>query len=176
MADYLPLLLLGVLAALFASVSFLASRILAPRQPNPAKLAPYECGIVPGRQPPERFPVRFYLVAMIFIMFDVEILFLLPWAAEGREFGSFAFYEVLLFSVIFFLSFVYLVAKGGLEWGPVKRARRLHEAISAERTAGTTIRRVGLEGRALEGRGLERAEPAEPNPDLAAPGETEVVA
>lgn len=149
MADYLPLVLLGVLAGLFGGLSFLASRLLAPSRPTPAKLAPYESGIVPGRGPAERFPVRFFLVAMIFIMFDVEIIFLFPWAVVGRELGAFAFYEVLFFSVIFFLAFVYLVARGGLEWGPVKRGRRFGPAVSGERTATSTVRRVGLEGRSF---------------------------
>ncbi|HEX9681519.1 MAG TPA: NADH-quinone oxidoreductase subunit A [Acidimicrobiales bacterium] len=146
MADYLPLLALGVLAYLFASMSFVASRLLAPRRPTVAKEAPYECGIVPGREPPERFPVRFYLVAMIFIMFDVEIIFLFPWAVRGEGLGTFAFYEVLVFSVIFFAAFVYLIARGGLEWGPRKATKRL-EVAAMPGVPSTSIRRVGLEGR-----------------------------
>ena len=71
MEQYLPLLFLLVLAALFAAVSLMASRLLAPRRPTVPKLAPYECGIVPAREAPERFPVRFFLVAMAFIVFDV---------------------------------------------------------------------------------------------------------
>jgi NADH-quinone oxidoreductase subunit A len=78
--QYLPLLALGVLATLFAVISFAASRILNPPKPTAAKIAPYECGIVDQTQPPERFPVRFYLVAMIFIVFDIEIIFLYPYA------------------------------------------------------------------------------------------------
>ena len=73
MVDYLPIAAMFVLAGLFAGVSFFASRLLAPQRPTPAKEAPYECGIVPEREPAERFPVRFYLVAMIFIIFDIEI-------------------------------------------------------------------------------------------------------
>ncbi|MEY2417938.1 MAG: NADH-quinone oxidoreductase subunit, partial [Actinomycetota bacterium] len=80
MADYLPLLLMFILATLFAFASFIASGLLAPKRPTIAKEAPYECGIVPSREPAERFPVRFYLVAMIFIVFDIEVIFLFPWA------------------------------------------------------------------------------------------------
>ncbi|MBV9952785.1 MAG: NADH-quinone oxidoreductase subunit A, partial [Acidimicrobiia bacterium] len=69
MGQYLPVLALLVLGVLFAALSFVASNLLAPRSPNTAKSAPYECGIVPSREPPERFPVRFYLIAMIFIVF-----------------------------------------------------------------------------------------------------------
>ena len=85
MSDYLPIVVLFVLGVLFAGLSFLASGLLAPRKrPTAAKLAPYECGIVPDREPPQRFPVRFYLVAMIFIIFDIEIVFLYPWAVVFR--------------------------------------------------------------------------------------------
>ena len=101
------------------------------------------------REPPERFPVSFYLVAMLFIMFDIEIIFLYPYAvvAAARS-ASYGFWAIVLFSVVFFLSFVYEVAKGGLDWGPLQQARRLTDMVSAERTASTTVRRVGLEGRA----------------------------
>ena len=74
-----------VLAIVFGALSRVASRLLAPRNPTVAKLAPYECGIVPDREPPERFPVKFFLVAMIFIVFDIEIIFLFPWAIVYRD-------------------------------------------------------------------------------------------
>ena len=80
MGQYLPIVVLLVLAVVFGVLSLVVSRLLAPRRPSAAKEAPYECGIVPSREPPERFPVRFYLVAMIFIMFDIEIIFLYPYA------------------------------------------------------------------------------------------------
>ena len=147
MGQYLPIVVLLVLAALFAALSFVASRYLAPSRPTAAKSAPYECGIVPSREPPERFPVGFYLVAMLFIMFDIEIIFLYPYAVSRATLGFYGFWAMVIFSVVFFLSFVYEVAKGGLDWGPIHRARRLSPAVSAERTASTTIRRVGLEGR-----------------------------
>jgi len=148
MGQYLPVLALLVLAGLFAAVSFFASRLLAPRRPTPAKLAPYECGIVPGREPPERFPVRFYLIAMIFIVFDIEIIFLYPYAVIYRDLGAFGLIEMIVFAAAVFASFLFLLANGVLDWGPVKRMRR----VAPERTLSTTVRRVGLEGRG-EGQG-----------------------
>jgi NADH-quinone oxidoreductase subunit A len=145
--QYLPVIALVVLAGLFAALSFVASSIFAPKRSTSAKRAPYECGIVPSRDPPDRFPVSFYLVAMLFIMFDIEIIFLYPWAVNHQELGGFGLLAIVVFSVVFFLSFVYEVAKGGLDWGPLQRMRRLTESVSAERTLATTIRRVGLEGR-----------------------------
>ncbi len=82
MGQYLPFVVLAILAIAFGGISFVASRLLAPRRPSTAKDAPYECGIVPSREPPERFPVSFYIVAMLFIMFDIEIIFLYPYAVE----------------------------------------------------------------------------------------------
>jgi NADH-quinone oxidoreductase subunit A len=153
MGQYLPVLAMLVLAVLFAALSFVASKLLAPRNTTIAKRAPYECGIVPSREPPERFPVRFYLIAMIFIVFDIEVIFLYPWAVIYRNLGSFGLVEVLLFSVAVLGSFAYLLANGALDWGPVKNMRRLSPMVSAERTAQTTIRRVGHDGREVEGEG-----------------------
>src|SRR3954452_14179801 len=98
MAEYLPILTLLVLAVLFSALSFLASKLLAPSRTTAAKSAPYECGIVPDREPAERFPVRFYLVAMIFIIFDIEIIFLYPWAVIFRQLGMFGLVEMLVFA------------------------------------------------------------------------------
>jgi len=153
MGQYLPVLALIVLAVLFAALSLIASKLLAPRRSTAEKRAPYECGIVPGRETPERFPVRFYLVAMIFIVFDIEIIFLYPWAVNYRNLGAFGLVEVLMFAAAVVVSLLYLVSKGALEWGPVNQAQRLTRGgppegmVSADRTASSTVRRVGLEGR-----------------------------
>jgi NADH-quinone oxidoreductase subunit A len=149
-ADYLPLFTLLVLAVVFCVVSALVSRLVAPKRPTAAKLAPYECGIVPRREPPDRFPVRFYLVAMIFIIFDIEIVFLYPYAVLHRELGAFGIGEMVLFAAAVFVSFAYLIANGALDWGPIKRRRPVvdEELVAATRTSTTTIRRVGSEGRA----------------------------
>ena len=150
MGQYLPVVCLLVLATLFGALSFFASRLLAPRRPSSAKEAPYECGIVPSREPPERFPVTFYVVAMLFVMFDIELIFIYPFAVDREFLGSYGFWEMVAFSVVFFLAFVYVVARGALDWGPAVKQRRLQEAVSADRTLGTTIRRVGTEGRLEE--------------------------
>ena len=147
MGEYLPVIAMVALAAVFAGLSFLASRLLAPRRPTAAKSAPYECGIVPTQEPPERFPVRFYLIAMIFIVFDIEIIFLYPYAVLYRSLGVFGLVEVLVFAVIVFASFVFLIANGALDWGPVKRLDRSDPRLDPGRSIETTTRRVGLEGR-----------------------------
>jgi NADH-quinone oxidoreductase subunit A len=87
------------------------------------------------------------VVAMLFMMFDIELIFIYPFAVDRAFLGSYAFWEMLAFSAVFFGAFVYVVARGALDWGPVQRQRRLEGVVSAERTSGTTIRRVGTEGR-----------------------------
>ena len=150
MSQYLPVAVLLILAIGFGAISFVASRLLAPRRPSVAKEAPYECGIIPSREPPERFPVSFYVVAMLFIMFDIEIVFLYPYAVERGTLGAFGFWAIFGFSVVFFLTFVYEVARGGLDWGPLQTYRDLSgdaEMVSPNRNSSSTIRRVGTEGR-----------------------------
>lgn len=139
MSDYLPILLLMVLAIVFAAGSFVAAGILGPRRPTAAKGAPYECGIIPGSSPPERFPVRFYLIAMIFIIFDIEIIFLYPWAVVFDRLALFGLIEMVVFAIAVFVSFVYLLSNGALDWGP-KLARR--PELDAARTTESTVRRV----------------------------------
>jgi len=148
MSQYLPILALTVLAILFALISLIASRLLAPNRPSSAKEAPYECGIVPSREPPERFPVSFYVIAMLFIMFDIEIIFAYPYAVDREFLGSFAFFEMLAFSAVFFVAFVYMVARGALEWGPIMRSAKLDPQSSTGVHASGTVRVVGREGRA----------------------------
>ncbi|MDQ3946424.1 MAG: NADH-quinone oxidoreductase subunit A [Actinomycetota bacterium] len=139
MSDYLPILTLMVLATLFAAGSFLASRLLGPRKPTAAKSAPYESGILPANAPAERFPVRFYLIAMIFIIFDIEIVFLYPWAVVFDRLALFGLIEMVIFALAVFVSFVYLLSNGALDWGP-GTARRTE---GPGRTTESTIRRVG---------------------------------
>jgi len=151
-AQYLPLLVMLILATLFAGLSFFASGLLGQRKrPTLAKLAPYECGIVPDSEPADRFPVRFYLVAMIFIIIDIEIIFIFPWAVIYRELGAFGLWEMMIFAVAVFLSFVYLLGRGALNWGPVKHSERFADRstgpLEAGRSTESTIRRVGEVGR-----------------------------
>src|SRR5262245_2706147 len=150
-----------VLAIVFGLVSLVFSKYFSPRLPTKAKEAPYECGIIPGREPPQRFPVKFFLVAMIFIVFDIEIIFFFPWATIYRQLGTFGLVAILIFAFAVFESFVYLISKGALDWGPLKQLHRT-PVVSPERTAATTVRRVGLEGRPTE------TEPVEPEHEEAA--------
>ncbi|MCP3935076.1 MAG: NAD(P)H-quinone oxidoreductase subunit 3 [Actinomycetia bacterium] len=145
MEQYLPILTLGVLGVVFVLGSIVASRLLAPNRATTIKSAPYECGITDTVDAPERFPVKFYLVAMLFIMFDIEIVFLYPWAVANAELGLFGLIDMLIFCGLFFAAFVYALAVGALNWGPGKQ--RLDPARSPERTTTSTIRKVGLEGR-----------------------------
>ena len=147
MGQYLPILAMLVLGVTFAGVSLVMSKLVSPKRPSAAKAAPYECGIVPRQEPPERFPVRFYLVAMIFIVFDIEIIFLYPYVVIHEELGAFGLIEMLVFAIAVLASFVYLIANGALDWGPVAQLRRNDPSLSTERTTSSTVRRVGQDGR-----------------------------
>ena len=166
MDDYLPLVVMFVLAVGFVLISIAASKLLAPSRPTSAKDAPYESGIVPTRDNPERFPVTFYLVAMIFIVFDIEIIFLYPWAVIYRELGAFGLVEMLVFSVAVFVAFVYLISNGALDWGPIRRSRRLDGTLDDNRTSTSTIRRIPsrtqVEGEVAPPAAAGQAAPAEP--------------
>ncbi|MGH9183173.1 MAG: NADH-quinone oxidoreductase subunit A [Acidimicrobiales bacterium] len=143
--DYLAIVVMLVLAVAFVFLSLATTRLLAPSRSTTAKDGPYECGIVPSREPPERFPVRFYLVAMIFILFDIEIIFLFPWAVTYRELGAYGLGAVLVFVVPFFLSFLWEIAEGGLDWGPLGRKGQLDPAATLGRTTESSVRRVGVD-------------------------------
>src|SRR3954462_2419600 len=108
------------LVVAFVLFSFIASKLLAPQRPNAAKQTPYECGIVPEQEPAERFPVKFYLVAMSFIVLDVEIVFLYPFSVVFRGLGAFGLFAMVIFVLTLLVPFAYLLSVGALEWGPVK--------------------------------------------------------
>ena len=132
LSEYLPVVILAVLALLFAVLSLGASALLRPNRPTPAKLAPYECGIEPERLPKgERFSVSFYTVAMLFIIFDVETIFLFPWAVGFRQLGLFGLVEMAIFIGLVFVAYVYVWQRGGLDWGNAERP--LVEGAEAER-------------------------------------------
>lgn len=119
LADYLPLVLLFVVAMAFVGLSLLASSRLGPSRPNPTKRAAYESGIIPeeGTDPRlGRFSVKFYLVAMMFIIFDVEAVFLYPWAVVLRDLGWYGFWVMAVFVILLFESYYYILRRGGLEW------------------------------------------------------------
>ena len=114
---YLPILILLILSTLFAVGSMLVASRLSPRRWTAAKLQPYESGIVPEQGVErERFPVKFYLVAMLFIIFDIETVFLYPWAVAFSELAVFGLIEMAIFIAILLAAYVYVWKRGGLEW------------------------------------------------------------
>jgi NADH-quinone oxidoreductase subunit A len=116
MQDWLSILLLILLGAGFGAGSIVLSGILGPRKPSPEKLAPYECGMPPVSDARERHPVKFYLVAMIFLLFDIEVAFLYPWAMALRDLRWIGFLQILIFFGILLAGYVYIWRKGALNW------------------------------------------------------------
>jgi len=116
LTDYLPILILVILAGGFAAGNICLSLFLGPHHPNPEKLSPYECGMVPVGTARERFSVKFYLVAMLFIIFDMEIVFLYPWAVTFHDLGWFGLGGMGVFLLILLAGYFYAWKKGGLEW------------------------------------------------------------
>jgi NADH-quinone oxidoreductase subunit A len=115
--DYLPIVVLAGLATVFAVGSLAASSMLRPHRPNAVKLSAYECGNDPVRLPRgERFSVKFYVVAMLFIIFDIETIFLFPWAISFRSLGLFGLVEMVIFVFLVFVAYVYIWRKGGFDW------------------------------------------------------------
>jgi len=138
-AQYLPILAMIVLVVLFVSLSFTASKLLGPRRPTSAKQAPYECGIVPEHETVERFPVKFYLVAMAFIVLDVEIIFLYPFTTVLRGLGTYGLVVMGVFIIVLLVPFGYLLSTGAVDWGPARRV--------ATRAYGRVLHATGTPGR-----------------------------
>ncbi|KAB2373801.1 NADH-quinone oxidoreductase subunit A [Actinomadura sp. LD22] len=115
---YVPIIVLGVLAAVFAVGSVAMASLTGPKRWNRARLDAYECGIEPTPQPVGggRFPVKYYLTAMLFIVFDIEIIFLYPWAVAFDHMGMFGLVEMVLFIVTVLVAYAYIWRRGGLEW------------------------------------------------------------
>jgi NADH-quinone oxidoreductase subunit A len=120
MQGWLSILLMIALGAGFALVSVVLSNLLGPRHPTPEKSAPYECGMPAVGDARERQSVKFYLVAMIFLLFDIEVAFLYPWAMALRDLGWSGFIQVLLFVTLLLAGYVYVWRKGALDWGNEK--------------------------------------------------------
>jgi NADH-quinone oxidoreductase subunit A len=140
---YLPILTMIVLVVLFIALSFTASTLLGPRRPTTAKEAPYECGIVPEFEPAERFPVKFYLVALTFIVLDVEIIFLYPFTTILRDFEP-AYFGIIamgVFLLILLVPFAYLLSTGALDWGPIKAVteRAAQKVLRASRVSSLDL-------------------------------------
>jgi NADH-quinone oxidoreductase subunit A len=153
--QYLPLFSLLALVFLFAALSFLASQILGPRRPTAAKQAPYECGIVPEVEPVERFPVKFYVVAMAFIVLDVEIIFLYPFTVVLKDLAAYGLVAMGVFLLVALVPFGYLLSTGAVEWGPVRQV--------VDRVGYRVLRAAGMPGR----EGLDPRRPVEPAEEAA---------
>ena len=124
MEGFWPVIIMIGLGAGFAAGSVLMSQFLGPRKPTPEKAAPYECGMPAVGDARERQSVKFYLVAMIFLLFDIEIAFLYPWAVALRSLGWLGFFQILTFFLVLFVGYVYVWRKGVLDWGPAVRRVR----------------------------------------------------
>jgi NADH-quinone oxidoreductase subunit A len=116
MREYIPVLMFVIVAIGFAAVTLGLSQIIMPRRLNAKKLSPYECGVEPVGTARNRFHVKFYLVALLFILFDIEAVFLYPWAVTFRQLGLYGLIEMGLFILILFIGYVYLLGKRALEW------------------------------------------------------------
>ncbi len=134
--DYIPILLLAGFAVSFASLNLIVSWLLGKRGgTNPDKESAFECGMKPLTPERRRFSVKFYLVAMLFILFDIEIVFLYPWAVTYKSLGMFGFIEMVLFIAVLIIGWWYVVAKGALDWGPRRPAVSVQSAAPSEQAS-----------------------------------------
>jgi len=134
LTSYLPIAIMFVLGVGFAVISMGLSRLIAPSNPTPEKLEPYECGIVPLQEPVQRFPVKFYLVAMLFVIFDIEIIFLFAWAARFEQLGWYGMAAVGIFTLLLVETLVYVWRRGALDWNIPMRSR-YRRVVAPESTA-----------------------------------------
>jgi NADH-quinone oxidoreductase subunit A len=111
-----PIFILFIFALIVVLLMIYLPELLAPKSKNRRKLTPYECGILPDTDARERFPVKFYMIAILFIIFDLEIVFLYPWALILRKLKMFAFVEMVIFIGILLLGYLYIIRKGVLKW------------------------------------------------------------
>ncbi len=116
MIEYASILILAALATAVALFMLFANALFGPKRPNPVKSQPFECGREPITVPEGRLPVHFYVVAMLFVVFDVELVFLFPWAVLARELGWFGLFEMGFFLVIVVAGFIYAWKQGALDW------------------------------------------------------------
>jgi len=116
LSSWAPVLIFLIFVSGFAAVSVIGSFVLGMRKPSAAKLAPYECGMKPVGTARDRFSVKFYLVAMLFLLFDIEAVFLFPWAVVYHDLKLFGFFEMLAFIAAILAGYIYVWKKGALEW------------------------------------------------------------
>ena len=114
--EYFPILVFLAIAGVIAVAMVVASFVLARQNPDSEKLSPYECGFEPFEDARMRFDVRYYLVAILFIIFDLEVAFLFPWAVAFKDVGAFGFWSMMVFLGVLTIGFIYEWRKGALEW------------------------------------------------------------
>ncbi len=114
--DYLPILVMVVVAFAFAAIALIVSAITGPRRPNPSKLAPYESGMPPFGSARRRISIKYYLTAVLFILFDIEIIFFYPWAVLFQQLKLFGLIEMGVFVIILLVGYIYIWRKGGFDW------------------------------------------------------------
>ena len=151
LSDYLPILLVFIVAAGFAITNVLISQFIGQRKRTRTKLMPYECGKDPVGSARERFSVKFYLIAMIFILFDIEVIFLIPWAVVFKtlagpayRLGFLVYFEMMIFVALLLAGYIYVVKKGAFDWS--ERAR--HEAEAEGRLLADVEKREAKKKRA----------------------------
>ena len=115
-SDFGIILLFFILGILFVGIALAAAALIRPSRPNAVKTSTYECGEIPIGEPWIRFNVRFYVIALVFLLFDVEVVFLFPWAVVFKQLGWFAYLEMIVFVVILLTGFAYVWMKGDLDW------------------------------------------------------------
>lgn len=134
-ADYVPILILFAIAALICAVMVTASKLLGPRRPTPYKDSPYECGVEPIGSPKERFPVKFFLVAILFIIFDIESIFLYPWYTVFKdgtpEFQKFTLIEMGTFFVLLIVGYLYVIRRNAIDFDEGAEGLREQESVPA---------------------------------------------
>jgi NADH-quinone oxidoreductase subunit A len=141
LTEFGKVLIFILIAIVFTFVALVAAWIIRPRKPTPEKLLTYECGENPIGSPWIRFNIRFYIIALIFVVFDVEIVFLFPWAVVYQSLGMFAFIEMMVFIGILLVGLAYVWAKGDLEWDrPRPHLPKLDELIVPSKQNSTTVK------------------------------------
>lgn len=114
--NYLPIAMMMVIAVIFGVLMTNLSKWIGPKRPNYQKLSTYESGMIPVGTTRERVSIKYYVVGMLFIIFDIELVFLYPWAVTFDKLGAFALWEMLIFIALLFVAYIYILKKGALEW------------------------------------------------------------
>mgnify|MGYP005831577087 FL=1 len=134
LTDFGIILLFFIIGFLFVAIGLIAAAIIRPHKPNPIKNSTYECGEEILGEPWIRFNVRFYVIGLVFLLFDVEVVFLLPWAVIFKELGWFAFIEMVIFVLILIVGLAYVWAKGDLDWEkPKPYIPKLEDLVSEKK-------------------------------------------